>query len=156
MRTLRLGRTFDAVFVHDAIMYMTTVDDLSRAVATAYIHCRPGGAALFVPDHVRETFLPETRHGGHDGATRAMRYLEWTHDTGETDSTYTVSFAFLLREDDGSTRVEYDHHTVGLFPRAVWCDVIREAGFECTLDGSDPYNRDMFVAVRPRKAVEPR
>ena len=28
MRNVRLGRTFDAVFVHDAIMYMTTEVDL--------------------------------------------------------------------------------------------------------------------------------
>src|SRR5947199_313515 len=28
MRTVRLGRTFDAVFVHDAVDYMLTEDDL--------------------------------------------------------------------------------------------------------------------------------
>ena len=33
MRTLRLGRTFDAVFVHDAIDYMITEADLRRAAA---------------------------------------------------------------------------------------------------------------------------
>src|SRR5690242_17703724 len=56
MRMLRLGRTFDAVFVHDAICYMTSAKDLKAAMRTAYEHCRPGGLALFVPDHVRETF----------------------------------------------------------------------------------------------------
>jgi ubiquinone/menaquinone biosynthesis C-methylase UbiE len=34
MRTLRLGRQFDFVFVHDAISYMTTAPDLRRAVKT--------------------------------------------------------------------------------------------------------------------------
>src|SRR5262249_18737121 len=34
MRTLRLGRQFDAVFVHDAVDYMTTVDDLRAAMET--------------------------------------------------------------------------------------------------------------------------
>lgn len=29
MRDVRLGRTFDAVFVHDAVAYMTSRDDLS-------------------------------------------------------------------------------------------------------------------------------
>ncbi len=40
MRTLRLGRTFDVVFVHDAVAYMTTeemladcIDDRSRTCA---------------------------------------------------------------------------------------------------------------------------
>ena len=32
MRTVRLGRTFDAVFVHDAIAYITTEDDLRGGV----------------------------------------------------------------------------------------------------------------------------
>ena len=32
MRTLRLGRTFDAVFVHDAVAYMTTEDDLRDCI----------------------------------------------------------------------------------------------------------------------------
>ena len=32
MRSVRLGRTFDAVFVHDAIAYMTTEDDLRGGV----------------------------------------------------------------------------------------------------------------------------
>ena len=56
MRTVNLGRTFDAVFIHDAISYMTSVEDLQAAIHTAYQHCRAGGVALFVPDCVRETF----------------------------------------------------------------------------------------------------
>jgi ubiquinone/menaquinone biosynthesis C-methylase UbiE len=76
MRTLRIGREFDAVFVHDAVVYMTMEADLKAAIDTAFIHCRRGGAALFAPDHVRENFTPGTDHGGHDGDDgRALRYL---------------------------------------------------------------------------------
>src|ERR1051326_7076670 len=39
MKTLRLGRVFDAVFVHDAIMYMTTESDLRLAVENSLVHC---------------------------------------------------------------------------------------------------------------------
>ena len=54
MRTVNLGRTFDAVFVHDAIMYMTSeADSLIAAMRNAYRHCRAGGVALFVPDYSR-------------------------------------------------------------------------------------------------------
>ena len=35
MRTVRLGHTFDAVFVHDAICYITTESDLKRVFETA-------------------------------------------------------------------------------------------------------------------------
>ena len=67
MRTLRLGRTFDAVLIHDAICYMTSEADLRAALATAAEHLRPGGVAVFEPDHVRESFVPATDHGGEDG-----------------------------------------------------------------------------------------
>src|SRR5262245_58467431 len=38
MRTLRLGRTFDGVLVHDAIGYMTTIEDLRQALETCTVH----------------------------------------------------------------------------------------------------------------------
>src|SRR5690606_2038705 len=66
MRTLRLPRTFDAVLVHDAVDYMTTREDLAAVAATAFLHLRNGGVALFVPDCVRETFEPSTESGGSD------------------------------------------------------------------------------------------
>ena len=43
MRTARLGREFDVVFIHDAIDYMRTSPDLRLAMETAFIHCKPGG-----------------------------------------------------------------------------------------------------------------
>ncbi len=79
MRTLRLRRSFDAVFVHDAIDYMTTEADLRRAVGTAYEHCGVGGVAIFVPDDIAESFEPSTEHGGHDAPDgRGVRYLSGT------------------------------------------------------------------------------
>ena len=76
MRELRLGRQFDAVFVHDAVEYMTSLEDLSRAVRTAYEHTRPGGIALFVPDGTRESFVPSTITAGTMART-AARCATW-------------------------------------------------------------------------------
>src|SRR4051794_27662904 len=47
MRTVRLRRQFDAVLVHDAVVYLTTEDDLRQAMVTAYVHTRPGGVTIF-------------------------------------------------------------------------------------------------------------
>jgi SAM-dependent methyltransferase len=155
MRTVRLGRQFDAVFVHDAVMYMTTEADLARAIETAYVHCRPGGTVLFAPDFVRETFRPVTEHDGHDGADRAMRYLAWTWDPDPADSTFVVDYAFLLRGPDGAVRLEHDRHTEGLFARSDWLRLITAAGFEQAEvrpgDLSDivPGAYELFVARRP-------
>jgi hypothetical protein len=148
MRTLRLGREFDAVMVHDAVMYMTTADDLRAAIETAHVHTRPGGAALFVPDAVRETWQPETRHGGHDGPDgRALRYLEWTHDPDPDDTTYTTDFAIVLREADGRVRVVPDRHVEGVFARDDWLGLLRDAGFAPEAV-TDAWGRELFVARR--------
>jgi SAM-dependent methyltransferase len=130
MRTVRLGRRFDAVFIHDAVCYMITLEDLRRAAETAYIHCKPGGAALFVPDYVRETFTPHTDHGGHDRGGRSMRYLEWTYDPDPADSTIVTDFAYLLRDERGEVLCEHDRHVTGLFSREEWLGALRSAGFE--------------------------
>ena len=47
MRSIRLGRTFDAVLVQDAVLYLATEDDLRSAMTTAFVQCRSGGVALF-------------------------------------------------------------------------------------------------------------
>jgi SAM-dependent methyltransferase len=148
MRSVRLGRLFDVVFVHDALMYLTTEEDLFRAMETSFVHCRPGGVALFVPDHVRETFAPGTDHGGHDGDGRGLRYLEWTWDPEPADTTFLVDYAYLLRDADGSVRVEQDRHVLGLFARDDWLRLLRAAGFLPRVV-QDSYNRDVFVALRP-------
>lgn len=154
MRTVRLGRVFDAVFVHDAIAYMTTEDDLRLAIETAAVHCRPGGAALFAPDHLREHFRTGTDYGGHDGDGRAARFLEWTWDPDPLDTTYTVDYAYLLREADGSVRVTHDRHLEGLFPRAAWLRLLADAGFQAEAvpvehSELEPGSYELFVATRP-------
>lgn len=130
MRSVRLGRAFDAVFVHDAVAYITTEEDLRAVFETAFVHCRPGGAALFVPDSVRESFVETTDHGGHDGADRALRYLEWTWDPDPSDSTVRMDLTYVFHEPDGSVRAELDTHLCGLFPIDVWLTGLRDAGFD--------------------------
>lgn len=148
MRTMRLGRTFDAVFTHDAIDYMTTPHELKQAMETAFLHCKPGGVALFVPDDVTESFAPSTESDGSDGEDRAARYIEWSYDPDETDTTYTVEYAYLLREVDGSVHVEHEQHQIGLFPYDEWIRMLREVGFQAE-SIRDVYERDIFVARKP-------
>ncbi|MEM8607692.1 MAG: class I SAM-dependent methyltransferase [Myxococcota bacterium] len=129
MRTLRLGREFDAVLVHDAVVYMTSVRQLEAAAATAFVHTRPDGAALFAPDYVRDSFEEEaTLHEGRDGS-RAMRCLEWVWDPDPTDDVYRVDYAFLLREDS-EVRQVHDVHLEGFFSRSLWENVLSAVGYE--------------------------
>ncbi len=163
MRSLRLGRTFDVVFVHDAVMYMLTEADLHAAIETAWVHCREGGFALFAPDCTEETFSPATRHGGHDEAAvtgggretgqgssrhpRGLRYLEWTCRPDPARPRLVTEFAMLLREGE-SVRCVHDTHVMGLFPRAFWLEGLRGQGFEAS-SVMDDYGREIFYCRRP-------
>ena len=155
MRTLRLARIFDAVLVHDAVMYLLTEAELRHAIQTAYLHLRPGGVAVFAPDHIRETFQPHTDCGGHDGEGRALRDLEWTTDPDPTDTTYQVDYAYLLHEDGQPPRVEHDRHIEGLFSRDTWLTLLREAGFRVSTRPLEPpepppyEDNEVFVAWKP-------
>ncbi|MDQ3121133.1 MAG: class I SAM-dependent methyltransferase [Actinomycetota bacterium] len=154
MRALRLGSTFDVVLVHDAVAYMTTEDDLRAVLETLSAHLRPGGVGVLVPDTTAELFAPGTRHGGHDGNDgRSLRYLEWAHDPDPGDATYDVEFVVVLMEKTKPVRVEHDHHTCGVFPDAVWRDLIAAAGLELVdveaVDDPNTGEHAMFVARKP-------
>jgi SAM-dependent methyltransferase len=154
MRTVRLGREFDAVFIHDAICYLTTEAELRQTIETAAIHCRPGGAVLLAPDYVQETFRPGTDTGGHDAPDgRALRFLEWVWDPDAADTTYLADYAFLVRSADGSARVFHDRHVEGLFPRVVWLRLLEDAGFSARMvpfnhSELEPGQLEVFVGVK--------
>ena len=156
MRSVRLGREFDCVFVHDAVGYATSLEDLIGVLKTAYIHCKPGGVALFVPDHVRENFGPRTGHGGHDGEGRSLRYLEWTWDPDPGDTKYIVDMAYVLREQDGTVRVCHDRHVLGLFSTAQWVEALKGVGFLPKVllhqHSGVPFESVSFVAIRPKRS----
>lgn len=149
MRIVRLGRVFDAVFVHDAIMYMTTEGDLRQAIETAALHCKPGGAALFMPDVLRETFVSLTTHGGHDSDGRGIRYIEWTFDQDPSDTIYTVDFAYLLRDRASPVRAVHDRHVFGIFPRNTWIRLLSDADFQPRAV-ADPWGREVFISTFSR------
>jgi SAM-dependent methyltransferase len=144
IRTLRLRRTFDAVFVHDSIAHMLTQKDLKAAIKTAFVHCRPGGTALFVPDETRESFVPAADHGGQGN----LRYVQWTTDPNPRDTTILVDFGILIRDEHGEARVVHERQNHGLFARAVWLRLLSDVGFRPSIV-RDKVVRDMFLARRP-------
>jgi SAM-dependent methyltransferase len=151
MRTVRLGRTFDAVFVHDAVMYMTTEEDLRAALETVAVHLAPGGIVLLAPDATTETFEEATEHGGggEDPEERSARYLSWTLPPAPGGSVFETHYAFLLREPGGRVSAAHDVHREGLFPRATWLRLFDEIGLAARLvsreiEGSE---YDSFVAL---------
>jgi SAM-dependent methyltransferase len=129
MRTLRLGRTFDAVLVHDAIMYMRTLDELRAAALTAWTHTRPGGAALFLLDCTQETFVTDESAivEGDDG-TRAVRGVIWSWRPDPNDTVASEEFLLLLREGS-AVRAIHETHVFGVFSKAIWQATLEAVGF---------------------------
>lgn len=154
MRTLRLNRTFDAVFVHDAIAYMTTEDDLGAAMRTAYLHLASPGMALFVPDDIAETIRRSVFQGGGEKNDRSLRYFYQQEIPEPGATTYETTMTYVIREG-GTQRMEVDKHTFGVFPRATWLGLLAGVGFE---PKPLPYRhssfapdagKELFVGLKP-------
>ncbi len=145
MRTVRLGRKFDAVFIHDAICYMTTEIDLAAAIETAAIHCRTGGSVLLAPDHLVETYEITADHGGTEGPGPAAVYLELGNEP--IGSTVVVDYVYALRDSTGELTIEHDRHIEGLFPRSTWLRLMDEAGFDAVAEKIALFEDDLEVFV---------
>ena len=130
MRTVRLGRRFQAVLIHDAISYMLTQEDLASTFETARAHLEPGGILITVPDWFTETFSGTTvdyRTQVHPDVE--ITYIQYSTDPDPTDSTAETVFVYVIKKD-GHVQVETDRHVTGLFPLATWHRLLAEAGFE--------------------------
>ena len=151
MRTVRLGRTFDAVAVHDAVCYLLTEEDLRATFLTAREHLRPGGILLLTPDYLAESFSgPRVLHWICDKVEPHFTVIEYCHDPDDSDTTIESIFFFIIQGEEG-LRIERDRHVTGLFPSATWLSMLNDAGFDAdliTLPGYEGgYGGHLFVGV---------
>ena len=130
MRSVRLGREFDAVFILDSIGYMLTEDALREAFRTAYEHLRLGGVFLTVVESEPAGFGQNrtnawTRSRGEVEVT----FVENYYDPDPGDTTYECTFLYLVRQA-GDLSIQTDRHLCGLFDLNVWRRALKSAGFE--------------------------
>ena len=130
MRSVRLGRVFDAVLIHDAIVYMLTEDDLRAAFATARAHLRPGGVFITAPDDFKETF-PGTwvSHNIERKGDLEFTFIEYNYDPDPGDNSIESIYFYIFNEG-GKLRIEQDRHVAGLFSLDTWETLMTEAGFQ--------------------------
>ncbi len=141
MRTVRLGRLFDAVLVHDAIDYMTTVADLRSMFGAASAHLPPGGVLLVAPTYLRRTFVDhQIEYDRNTNDQIDLTYVSHVHAPtpapgsgpgnakGAADTTFELAILLLIRER-GRLRIEEDRHTCGLFSESTWLELLAAAGF---------------------------
>jgi SAM-dependent methyltransferase len=159
MRTLRLGREFDGVLVHDAVDYIAGEPELVQVAQTAFVHCRPGGVAVFAPDHSVDTFRPGAYGGGGaDDTGRRASFTERTSDPDPADEWIVADYVFTLRTADSREQVVRESHRLSAFRHDTWQRVLTSAGFELqpgnaasayALDDNARGPRHLFVARRP-------
>jgi SAM-dependent methyltransferase len=129
MRTVRLEQKFDAVLIHDAVSYLLTESDLRATLSNARDHLKPGGVLIMCPDWFKEDF-PDgfVYHEKHSMEETDLTYIEYIHDPDPADTAAEV-IMFILIKETGQLQIEQDCHTVGLFPKSTWLDLMATAGF---------------------------
>jgi hypothetical protein len=87
-----------------------------------------------------------------------MRYLEWRWIPAGSRGTYLTDFAQLLRDEGGTVEATHDRLVMGVFPGAVWLELIADAGFqpltvpfEHSSDGDAGH--EAFVGLRPEEGA---
>jgi SAM-dependent methyltransferase len=131
MRAVRLGRTFDAVLVHDAVAYMTTPAELRAAYATAAAHLAPGGVLVTTPEELRYRFRQHRVQGEtHTRGDLTLTLVEVDYDPDPTDTSFEATYIFLIRQAGQPLRIEIDHHVCGLYSADEVLVVLREVGFD--------------------------
>ena len=149
MRTVRLGKTFDAITIADAIIYMLTEDDLRAAFETAFAHLKPGGVFCTYADELKETFRQNTvRSSAHTRDGAEITLFEQFYDPDPEDTTYEMTFVYLIRRG-GKLEIETDRHLAGLFSHDTWVRLMTDVGFEVNVVEQEEFDAPMFVGVRP-------
>jgi SAM-dependent methyltransferase len=130
IRSVQLGRTFDAVLVHDAISYMTSVEELERVYRTAAAHLETGGLMIALPEELRGRLPPDQAEvDTHEAGDRKVTVIEIHHDDDPLDHEQETVFLFVIREN-GAFRVEVDRHRTGVFELDEFTGAMARAGFE--------------------------
>ncbi len=130
MRYVRLGRTFRAVLIHDAISCITTARDLSAVFTTAAAHLKPGGLLLLAPDYFADSIvLPHAECHTYSRGDMELTYVEYTYDPDPADTMIEVIFTHFIRSG-GELQIEHDRLHAGLFHRSTWRKLMHAAGFE--------------------------
>ncbi|HNR13675.1 MAG TPA: class I SAM-dependent methyltransferase [Thermodesulfobacteriota bacterium] len=137
MRTVRLGREFDAVVIPDSIDYMSSLPELRMAIETAVAHLKSGGIVLVV-GKTREIFRDNNFAYTGEQEDLHVTLLENNYINRYRPNTYEAMLVYLIRRR-GELTIHTECHVLGLFSQEVWEKVFAEAGLflqQTELDGT--------------------
>jgi SAM-dependent methyltransferase len=125
LRTARLGVSYDAVLLLDAVNYMVLESDLHAAFETARLHLAPGGVFITLAEYTVESFEPAQPRESrleHDRVRVIM--TEWHEPCPPGATQFTGVYEYRI-ERNGGIDIERDEHTFGLFSVDTWRELLR-------------------------------
>lgn len=149
MRDFDLGKSFDVVTnLFSAIGYMTTEEDLDRAVATMARHLNPGGVLIVEPWLFPGVF----EHGRVDLLTVDEPDIKIARTSyGELgDHISRIFFEFLVAERDKGIRHFTETHEMGMFTPDRHLQAFEAAGLiDAEHDEAGLMGRGLIIGTAP-------
>ncbi len=148
MRTLDLGKTFDAVTcLFSSIGYMTDPADLRAAIARLAAHVAPGGVLIVDgwvrPGQWRDNFRPDSPDVASDDEVTVVRLSYGRRDGSITE----LEMHHLVQTDAG---IDYfmEPHRLRLTETDEYVSAVTDAGLEARVIPDYMPNRDRIVGIR--------
>jgi len=147
MRTFELDARFDVVTcLFSSIGYMTTVDDLRRAVERMAAHLVLGGLLIVEPWLTPDVWRPNTVHGlfVDEPELKIARV-----NTSLTEGRVSVfDLHHLIGTPQGTEHV-VEHHELGLYTVDEMTEAFASAGLDVRYDSEGLTGRGLYIARKP-------
>ncbi len=151
MRTLDLGRSFDAVIcLFSSIGYVTDPSEMRSTVTRLAAHVAPGGVLIvdgwIRPDHWSDGYRPEPEIARDDEIT-VVRLASSRREGNITE----LEMHHLVQTADG---VDYfmERHRLALTQTGDYVSAVEGAGLSARVVSDYMPGRDRIVGVKPAKA----
>lgn len=146
MRTFALDSRYDVITcLFSSIGYMTTIDDLHRAVARMADHLVPGGLLIVEPWLTAEVWNPNTVHALFiDEPELKIARINTSLTTGRCS---VFDLHHLIGTPEGTEHV-VEHHELGLYTVDEMTEAFTAAGLDVRHDPDGLTGRGLYVARR--------
>jgi len=144
MRTFELPTRFDVInCLFSAIGYMTTLEDLRRAVGRMSAHLKGGGLLAVEPWFTPDAWRPNTPHMTLvDELDLRIARLNKSLADGRVS---IVDFHYVIATPQETTHV-VEHHRLGLFTGEEMIAAFEEVGLSVRYDSVGIFGRGLYLA----------